>query len=73
MLKAEAPTDPRSLPEPISRSSPTLDTEDEVAAALGDFESPLTMRKRTAFPGTLISRLSQTAHDRVALRSGFRP
>jgi phosphoglycerate dehydrogenase-like enzyme len=32
-------------------------TEDEAAAALADFEILLTMRERTAFPATLISRL----------------
>jgi phosphoglycerate dehydrogenase-like enzyme len=34
-----------------------FDTEDEVVAALADFEILLTMRERTAFPATLIRRL----------------
>src|SRR5208283_3200134 len=34
-----------------------FDTEDEAAAALADFEILLTMRERTAFPGTLLRRL----------------
>ena len=34
-----------------------FDTEDEAVAALADFEVLLTMRERTAFPGTLLRRL----------------
>lgn len=34
-----------------------FDTEDEAVAALADFDILLTMRERTAFPGTLLRRL----------------